>query len=112
MPTLRRDRSPPDGATHFDDWGRMKIPDFSGAVCKTVGTEFFYPDEEGEYHYLLQVRKICDGCPVKTECLEWGLKHESQGIWGGKTPIQRKQLRRTLGITLQTIDPRADAVFI
>jgi WhiB family redox-sensing transcriptional regulator len=40
---------------------------------------------------------ICNRCPVRTECLtdamELGTEH---GIWGGLTPLDRKQLAKEL----------------
>lgn len=85
------------------------FPSFSGAVCKTIGTDMFYSDDEGEYTHLDAVRRICTTCPASTACLEWALKHESEGIWGGTTPIQRKHMRRQLGIILERIEPRINS---
>ena len=39
--------------------------------------------------------EICDGCPVRTECLRFALSAESftpVGIWGGSTSIERMTL--------------------
>lgn len=38
---------------------------------------------------------ICSGCPVRFECLAYALRlHMDDGMWGGKTPRERKQIRR------------------
>jgi hypothetical protein len=39
---------------------------------------------------------ICDGCPVKTQCLEEAMgqsRHEDAGIWGGLTAEERERER-------------------
>ena len=33
----------------------------------------------------LEAKKICSTCPVKVECLEYGIDTKSYGIWGGIT---------------------------
>lgn len=45
----------------------------------------------------------CNTCPVKALCLNWAVEHEAWGVWGGTTPKQRQQMRRTLGITLREV---------
>lgn len=88
----------------------MTIPKFMGAVCQSVGTDLFFSDDDGEYTHLDSVRKVCTGCPARSTCLEWALKHENEGIWAGTTPIQRKNMRREIGIILDKIEPRWNAV--
>lgn len=46
------------------------------------------PYEEG-------AKAVCRGCPVRTECLEFGLD-EPTGIWGGRTLRERVYIRRRL----------------
>ena len=79
----------------------MKYPDFSDALCREIGTEFFYPEED--ISIVPIAKKICSTCPVINECLEWGLHHETFGIWGGTVPRTRMMMRRTMGITVQSI---------
>lgn len=39
--------------------------------------------------------RICDGCPVKRECLEFAMQTgEAEGIWGGTTPEERVRVLR------------------
>ena len=33
----------------------------------------------------MQAKRICSTCPVKVECLEYGIDTKSYGIWGGIT---------------------------
>lgn len=37
-------------------------------------------------------KKLCAGCPVRDECLDWALVHEEEGIWGGLTEKERARL--------------------
>jgi len=60
------------------------------------------PKTEEEYeppYPSPDVKRICDQCPVRPECLTWALDTDQEGIWGGtstyerslmKTPRQRK----------------------
>lgn len=50
-------------------------------------------------------KQICATCPVKDECLQYALRHESFGIWGGKTERERKRIRRDLNINLIPREP-------
>ena len=45
-----------------------------------------------------QAIQICNLCPVSTHCLEYSLRHEPYGIWGGKTEEERAHIRQTRGI--------------
>lgn len=64
----------------------------SDAICPSVGTDLFFPERATS---AAQPRRICDRCPVATQCLEYALDHhEDFGIWGGKSPKQREAIRR------------------
>lgn len=41
-------------------------------------------------------KRVCHGCPVKAQCLEWALSREKDpgGVAGATTPDERKRLRR------------------
>ncbi len=41
-----------------------------------------------------EAKKICAGCPVKEQCLEYGLTHVEYGVWGGLTANERRTLNR------------------
>lgn len=64
----------------------------SRGACLETGGEQFFPDEKGS---AADAKRICLGCEVKVECLDYALKAPmTKGIWGGKSPQQRKALRR------------------
>lgn len=41
-------------------------------------------------------REVCNTrCEVQEACLTWALEHnERDGVWGGKTPVERARIRR------------------
>lgn len=42
-----------------------------------------------------EAKKVCAGCPVRDECLEYALGgRETQGVWGGLSSRQRQTLAR------------------
>lgn len=54
----------------------------------------FYPDS-GARDAANEAKAVCRGCPVRDECLAWALDTgECCGIWGGKTPVERKHILR------------------
>jgi WhiB family redox-sensing transcriptional regulator len=81
----------------------MNFPDLTRGLCREVGVELFFPDGAGDADIYSFARKICSGCVVRQECLEWAIKHEDHGMWGGTTPTERKKLRRQRKIILQEI---------
>lgn len=65
-----------DGTEWFDD----------GTIWEAFGdTSQFYEE----------ARRICNLCPVRTECLTHALDNkERYGMWGGLTPIERRRIER------------------
>jgi len=69
------------------------------AACKGAPSEMFFDTSPA---VQADARKICAGCRVRTECLEWALETEQQyGIFGGLTVRGRKQLQRRRKNTLK-----------
>ena len=64
-------------------------------ACVGLDPELFFPERGIRIDAVLAV---CAGCPVEEPCLEWGLYHEKEGIWGGTSAQQRKIMRRQRGI--------------
>jgi WhiB family redox-sensing transcriptional regulator len=58
----------------------------------------YYPEKGSnpDRWETMMALKLCQDCPVKQKCLEYALKHESKGIWGGMLAQQRKLIRRNL----------------
>lgn len=63
------------------------------AACIGLDVDMFYPSPKG--HVSKAVRRICQGCPVRGECLAYALKYsEPHGVWGGLTDSERRALVR------------------
>ncbi len=45
--------------------------------------------------YELDAKALCSACPVRSDCLLYGL-NEPSGIWGGRTARERRFIRRRL----------------
>lgn len=40
-------------------------------------------------------KRICAGCPVAAQCLEYALSHDERfGVWGGFSERERRQMKR------------------
>jgi hypothetical protein len=40
-----------------------------------------------------RAKTICGTCPVEDDCLAYALeRYETEGVWGGKTPAERREL--------------------
>jgi len=64
-------------------------------ACRTPNAEHldtFYP-EAGTHggNHLVAPRKLCLQCPVRYECLDYGID-EPFGVWGGHSPSQRRRI--------------------
>lgn len=55
--------------------------------------EIMFPESNSGHgaNHLATARKICLPCPVRYECLQYGLNDE-YGVWGGHSPTQRKRI--------------------
>jgi WhiB family redox-sensing transcriptional regulator len=70
-----------------------------GAACADVPTEvFFYEgNAAGNARATTIAKSICNKCPIAEACLTWAVHNkEEYGIWGGKTPNERRILRDRL----------------
>ena len=61
------------------------------AVCRDRDPEAFFPvTPEGERAAV----RICQGCPVRQDCLEFALEARIRfGVWGAMTEKQRHSLQ-------------------
>lgn len=64
------------------------------AACRGMDPNLFHP-ERGDTLTLRAALNVCATCPVKAECLNYGLKSGFRiGIWGGTSERQRRSLPR------------------
>jgi len=62
------------------------------ALCAQTDPEAFFPEKGGSTR---EAKRICMGCEVRGECLEYALaKDERFGIWGGLSERERRRLKR------------------
>jgi len=62
------------------------------ALCAQTDPEAFYPDKGGSTR---DAKRICQGCDVRAECLEYALAHDERfGIWGGTSERERRKLKK------------------
>jgi WhiB family redox-sensing transcriptional regulator len=68
------------------------IPWQDRALCAQTDPEAFFPEKGGSTR---EAKKICLGCEVRAECLEYALAHDERfGIWGGLSERERRRLKR------------------
>ena len=62
------------------------------ALCAQTDPEAFFPEKGGSTR---EAKKICTGCEVKAQCLEYALANDERfGIWGGLSERERRKLRK------------------
>jgi hypothetical protein len=77
------------------DWQKLNqaIDNAETQVPCTSYPEAFFPDKGKVGPELAWALEICKSCPVQIQCAEYGIKHESEGIWGGLTSTTRAKIR-------------------
>jgi len=94
-----RETTPGDG-TRFNDVVQDNPPPCTG---EDVDPEWFFYDTSGQLEgvrigerrgYTALAKEVCNQCGVKSECLEYAMSFESQGVWGGLTTAERIKLGR------------------
>jgi WhiB family redox-sensing transcriptional regulator len=62
------------------------------AVCAQTDPDAFFPEKGGTTR---DAKRICYGCPVIDQCLDYALEHEERyGIWGGFSERERRRIKR------------------
>jgi WhiB family redox-sensing transcriptional regulator len=62
------------------------------ALCAQTDPEAFFPEKGGSTR---EAKKVCTGCDVRSECLEYALANDERfGIWGGLSERERRKLKR------------------
>jgi hypothetical protein len=68
---------------------KEKLFDSSDGACISADPSLFFP--EG-YDHRVQARlakEYCAECPIVMVCLEYAIRNEMMGIWGGTTMRER-----------------------
>ena len=69
----------------------------AASACLTADPDLFFPIAAGTAlnKPVSRALLICDGCPVRRQCLDFAMQTgEKDGIWGGTTPEERTRARR------------------
>lgn len=62
------------------------------ALCQYTDPDLFHPPKGGS---SVQAKRVCRGCPVRVQCLEFALEHEERfGIYGGLSWPERRRILR------------------
>lgn len=62
------------------------------AACRDADADKFFSAAEADVAAAI---RICNGCPVQGECLEWALETRVRyGVWGGTTERDRRRMLR------------------
>lgn len=80
----------------------------AGGHCLGKPTEWWFPYYHLKYaHEVKAIRRkaaeakqICHSCPVRVHCLEYSLRHEPWGIWGGEDESTRTYIRMERNIEI------------
>lgn len=81
------------------------LPWADQALCAQADPDLWFEQSSSRYEThngreaeerRSMAKAICERCPVRPECLEHAMADPTlQGIWGGKTEKERRELRRT-----------------
>lgn len=72
-------------------------PFLEQAACRGLDPEMFYAEGAAA---IAHAKSLCSMCPVSASCLEWAVRREEFGVWGGTTARERSALRRERGVRL------------
>ncbi len=68
------------------------LPWAKKARCLEADPDTFFPEKGGSTR---EAKRICAGCEVRAECLEYALENDERfGIWGGLSERERRRLKR------------------
>lgn len=63
------------------------------AACQDGDTRAWFPTD-AQHDLRDQAIRVCQGCPVRNECLEHALATRPPGVWGATTERERARMIR------------------
>jgi WhiB family redox-sensing transcriptional regulator len=70
--------------------GRERESDWAVAgACRAYPEVDFFTEARSA---VAHAKSICSQCPVWGECLEFAVRHDEIGVWGGTTRRERRRL--------------------
>lgn len=78
----------------YDDLTRENW--YKYGACRGLDPNLFFPEVGVSRIQMANVKAVCQRCVVKEMCLEdaIGRSDDPEGIWGGTTERERRELRR------------------
>lgn len=74
------------------------------ANCIGIDVEMFFVSDGGtQYKEAPLLKRTCNNCVVKNECLEYSLHHAVVGWWGGTSEKERTEIRRRRNISPEPV---------
>lgn len=81
------------------------IPKFKNRPsCEGTDTEMWFA-RNGDYENKPMLRRICGGCPARSECYEYALEWQVDGWWANTTFMERERLRKERNIIGKPVLP-------
>ena len=71
------------------------------AACRDTSPELFFPigTTGVALDQIDAAKRVCTGCPVANECLEFALAtNQEAGVWGGLTEEERRRVRKGVDV--------------
>lgn len=65
------------------------------AACRQYDPEMWFPvgSSAAAREQEDAAKRICGGCPVRSECLDWAIESgQSSGVWGGLSEDERRRV--------------------
>lgn len=86
-------------ATSLSDLEDMAVATswMSWALCPDTDPDAFFPPDAAGPAWWADAVRVCAGCPVRDECLDYALRLDiGHGVWGGTTPGEREEFKIVL----------------
>ena len=65
-------------------------------MVQLINTAFAVYEMHAQSGRTREAKRICTGCPVRDECLEYALANDERfGIWGGLSERERRRLKKS-----------------
>ena len=64
-------------------------------ACRDRDTDLWFPEQNSNYRdrRVKTALDICAACPVRAECMDFAIRTNQVGIWGGTTERERKRIK-------------------
>lgn len=67
--------------------------DTTNAACADADPTYFFPEGKNFHNLTFVAKMYCSECPLVEECLNYAIRNDEWGVWGGATRVERNYLR-------------------